>query len=310
MNRGRRREEIFSNDKDRQTFLKLLSEITDLYKIEIHAYALLPNHYHLLIHTPEGNLSRCMRHLNGVYTQKYNYFHKTDGSLFRGRYKAIVVDKEEYLLELIRYIHRNPLRAKLEKVIGQYQWCSHGGYMSDKSREEWLHVDEVLVMFSKYEKEARRKLKTFVDKEVPKDLMKRLESVNWPVVLGGKDFKEEIKKLYRGKDIDIKEVPDYRKKLVQDENGRKEIDELINNNRDILNKKRNKTDIAKRRALIYVLRREYMLSIKEISRRIGGITSSAVSKHYKKAEEDMTEGTGAFAEVERLIRGLKFIIKT
>jgi REP element-mobilizing transposase RayT len=99
MNRGRRKEDIFQDDRDREMYLEVLEQIFRLFKIEIHAYSLMANHYHLLLCTPEGNLARAIRHLNGVYTQKYNKRHKIDGSLFRGRYKSIVVDKEEYLSE-------------------------------------------------------------------------------------------------------------------------------------------------------------------------------------------------------------------
>ncbi|MBU0683615.1 MAG: transposase [Candidatus Omnitrophota bacterium] len=310
MNRGRRREKIFIRNKDYQVFLEILSEITKLYRVEIHAYVMMPNHYHLLIHTPEGNLSRCMRHLNGVYTQKFNYYHKTDGSLFRGRYKSILVDKEEYLLELVRYIHRNPLGTRLEKELGEYEWSSYRGYMSDKERQEWLKVEEVLMKFSKYGKEARRDLKAYLKGETSDDITRRLESVNWPAVLGEKFFKEKIKRMCQGVEIDIKEIPDYKKKIINDEEGRGEIEALIEKNRDEINKKRNKRDVGKRRAIIYILRRGYMLTIKEISRRIGNITTSAVSRHYKNAEEDMRKKEGAYAEIEKLAKDVKFIFKT
>jgi len=113
MNRGRRGEQIFSRSGDYEVFIELLKEATDLWGVQISAYCLMPNHYHLLIQTPQGNISRCMRHINGVYTQRYNRLHKCDGQLFRGRYKSILVEQDSYLLELVRYIHRNPLRAGL-----------------------------------------------------------------------------------------------------------------------------------------------------------------------------------------------------
>ena len=111
MNRGRRGEEIFTDDKDYAAFIDLLKEINDDYKVKVSAYCLMSNHYHLLVQTPDSNISRAMRHLNGVYTQRYNRIHHSDGPLFRGRYKAILVEADSYLLELLRYIHRNPLGA-------------------------------------------------------------------------------------------------------------------------------------------------------------------------------------------------------
>jgi len=116
MNRGRRREKIYYDKKDYEQFLKVLEETSSLFSVEIHAYTLMPNHYHLLIRTPKGNLSRGMRHINGVYTQRFNNKYKIDGSLFRGRYKSILVEEESYLLELVRYIHRNAYKAKGDTI--------------------------------------------------------------------------------------------------------------------------------------------------------------------------------------------------
>ena len=91
-----------------------------------------------------------MRHINGVYTQRFNKAHHIDGQLFRGRYKSILIDAESYLLELIRYIHRNPIEAGLEKQLGKYSWSSHQGYLSDAKKWDWLYKDFVLLMFSNH----------------------------------------------------------------------------------------------------------------------------------------------------------------
>ena len=113
MNRGRRGEEIFAGKNDYTAFIDLLKELVENYNIKIAAYSLISNHYHLLVQTPDANISRSMRHLNGVYTQRFNRIHNCDGQLFRGRYKSILVEGDSYLLELVRYIHRNPLEAGL-----------------------------------------------------------------------------------------------------------------------------------------------------------------------------------------------------
>jgi len=125
MNRGRRSEEIFTDKQDYNTFLQLIRESIEMWNVRVGAYCLMTNHYHLLIQTPEANLSRCMRHLNGVYTQRFNKLHHLDGQLFRGRYKSILVDADSYLLQLANYIHRNPLRAGLVEKLDEYSWSSH-----------------------------------------------------------------------------------------------------------------------------------------------------------------------------------------
>ena len=113
MNRGRRGEAVFEDGDDYQSFVQLIKESVEMWNVRIAAYCLMPNHYHLLIQTPDANLSRCMRHIDGVYTQRFNRAHDCDGPLFRGRYNSILVDEDSYLLELVRYIHRNPIRLGL-----------------------------------------------------------------------------------------------------------------------------------------------------------------------------------------------------
>ncbi len=130
MNRGRRAESIVSDGVDYKLFTELLKETSEMWNIRISAYCLMQNHYHILVQTPEANISRSMRHLNGVYTQRYNRRHRCDGQLFRGRYKSILIDTDSYLLQAVRYIHRNPLKVGLVQNIDTYKWSSHKGYIS------------------------------------------------------------------------------------------------------------------------------------------------------------------------------------
>jgi len=130
MNRGLSHRDIFLEDKGRESFLDLLSDITRLWKVEIYAYCLMNNHYHLLLSTPAVGLARAMRHLDGIYTQKFNRVHHRDGPLFRGRYKAILIDAEAYFLSVLRYIHRNPVGAGSVRDMDRYRWSSHWGYLN------------------------------------------------------------------------------------------------------------------------------------------------------------------------------------
>jgi REP element-mobilizing transposase RayT len=109
--RGNAGSSIFKDDKDRLTLLKVLKDVNDRYHWFCHAYCLMDNHYHLVIETPDGNLSRGMRHLNGVYTMRFNRDHQRVGHVFQGRYKAILIQKESHLLEVCRYVVLNPVRA-------------------------------------------------------------------------------------------------------------------------------------------------------------------------------------------------------
>ena len=315
MNRGRRKEPIFFEAWDYDLFLKVLKEAHRLFKIEIHAYAFMPNHYHLLIRTPEGNLSRAMRHINGVYTQKINKRMKTDGSLFRGRYKSIVIHAEEYLLELVRYIHQNPLKAGLEDRLGEYKWSSYRGYLNKEAGVDWLYKKEVLKLFSEYENESIRKLKIFMNEEMPPELIKTMESVKWPVFLGGAKFKEKIEKLLKGKEIDGREIPQYKDevKFRGPRLGNEGLKKLIEMKKDILRAKWSRTLLRQRRALFFIMKDATSKSNKEIRtllQGISGITDSAIAKQYRMAVEEVDNRKGCYEEVKKFMEELKSLFET
>jgi REP element-mobilizing transposase RayT len=205
MNRGRRSEIIFSGQKDYHRFIDLLTESCELWNIRISAYCLMPNHYHLLIQTPDGNLSRCMRHINAVYTQRYNRANGYDGQLFRGRFKSILVDGDTYLLQLVRYIHRNPLRSNLIRDLDNYKWSSHVGYISTAAKWNWLYKDFVLSMLSSKQIDQMRSYKRFVRLDDSKEMLQVFESPRWPPFLGGTQFLDWVKVTFfekkRGKEV-------------------------------------------------------------------------------------------------------------
>jgi len=143
MNRGAGSRKIFNNDEERVLFLAIIAEAHIQYNIEIHSYCLMSNHYHLLIKTPFSNLGRAMRHINGVYTQRYNRLNITDGPLFRGRYKSILIDSDAYLLQLSKYIHLNPLEARMVDDLSDYKWSSYQAYIGNCARPSWLFQSEI-----------------------------------------------------------------------------------------------------------------------------------------------------------------------
>lgn len=198
MNRGLGRRNIFLSDKDRRGFFDVLSEASEMFKMQIHAYCLMDNHYHLLIHTPEGRLGRGMRHVNGVYTQKFNKKHFTDGPLFRGRYKALLVDSDEYLLELVRYIHLNPVEARICDDPKKHPWTSHFAYLSEKDRPDWLNVAEVLGRFASNEQNARHEMDAFVRAGVPHKFKKDLREMK--TMLGAQGFQEWVYRNFCGEE--------------------------------------------------------------------------------------------------------------
>lgn len=207
MNRGRRGENIFEGDEDHKIFFDLLKESAKLWNVRISAYCLMNNHYHILGQTPQGNLSRFMRHLNGVYTQRYNRLHGYDGQLFRGRFKSILVEEESYLLELVRYIHRNPLRAGIVNKIDDYAWSSHSGYLSWAKSWDWLHKDFILTMLTADTRKQKKAYREFIGQKDSKELLDLFERKKLPPLLGSEKFISWVRKTFFKKKKD-RQIPE------------------------------------------------------------------------------------------------------
>ena len=196
VNRGRRGENIFEAEEDRKIFITLLKESAALWGVRISAYCQMSTHYHILAQTPQGNLSRFMRHLNGVYTQRYNRLYGFDGQLFRGRFKSILVEEDSYLLELVRYIHRNPLRAGMVKNLDEYAWSSHHGYLSRAKNWAWLHKDFILAILAADKKKRRQAYLRFMEQDDSDELLDIFERKKWPSLLGSENFISWIKETF------------------------------------------------------------------------------------------------------------------
>ena len=158
MHRGARKAPIFKIATDCTGFLEIVADTVERFELEVHAYSLMPNHYHLLVCSRLGNLSRSMQHLNGTYTQWLNQRHRWDGPVFRGRFKSQLVTKEEHLRILIAYIHLNPVVAGLVKSVRDEAWTSFRAYMNKESVPDWLTTGFFLDLF-----DGRRKLNSFVE---------------------------------------------------------------------------------------------------------------------------------------------------
>ena len=196
MNRGISRACIFDIDDDYGMFMAILEETSKYFGVKVIAYCLMTNHYHLLIHTPKGNLSRAMRHLSGVYTQRYNRLHKKDGPLFRGRYRAILIQEDEYLTHLIRYIHLNPIQANLVADLTKYPHTSHHDYLKGKDRALWLSVRHGLAFFAPKLKESLLAYRMFLKDGIDPRTLSFYNKTNQSSILGDVDFIEDIRNKY------------------------------------------------------------------------------------------------------------------
>ena len=202
--RGNARQAIFTDDEDRGGFLDILSMVVERFKWLCHAYCLMENHYHLLIETPNANLSKGMRELNGVYTQGFNQRYRRVGHLFQGRYKAIIVEKNNHLLSLCRYVVLNPVRVGLIKKPEQWRWSNYKATIGLAKRPSFLTIDWVLSQFGGRKRVAMEKYRRFVmegiDKESP------WETLKGQIFWGTDEFIKQLSGLLDEKES-IKEVP-------------------------------------------------------------------------------------------------------
>jgi len=194
--RGNEQKDIFKSQRDREKFLEYLDSATTRYGAVIHAYCLMSNHYHLLLETPGGNLSEIMRHINGAYTTYFNVKRKRAGHLLQGRYKAILVEADEYLVELSRYIHLNPVRVGIIERPEQYPWSSYLSYTGHSKPPAWLRPGFILGCFAKQIDDARKRYRTFVEDRLGKEYDSPLKKSIGTSILGSVAFVEEISTAY------------------------------------------------------------------------------------------------------------------
>jgi len=209
--RGDGRDDIYLNDHDRRYFLEVLSSVYERFNWVVHAYCLMSNHYHLLIETPDANLSQGMRQLNGVYTQLFNRHHSRVGHVFQGRYKAILVEKESYLLELSRYIVLNPVRAQMVRTAKEWPWSSYRATAGFKKPESWLMVDWLLSSFSARKSLAIKRYREFV--AAGRNQPAPWEELRNQIYLGSEEFVDEMQVNIKT-DADLSEIPSSQKRQV------------------------------------------------------------------------------------------------
>lgn len=198
--RGNEKKAVFKDDSDRKAFLKTIAQLNKRYNWICHAYCLMDNHYHLLLETPDGNLSIGMRQLNGVYTQAFNRRNKRTGHLFQGRYKAILIQKDSHLLEVCRYVVLNPVRARIVQSPGAWEWSSYRATGGRGNLHPCLTVDWVLGQFSTNREKSEKEYQQFVQQGIGKESI--WTDVKGQAILVKADFADGlIDYLRRHKDI-------------------------------------------------------------------------------------------------------------
>lgn len=257
ISRGNAGNDVFFRDRDRMDFLSVLADAVKRYNWLCHAYCLMSNHYHLVIETPDGNLSQGMRHLNGVYTQKCNWKNERKGHIFQGRYKSILVEKDNYLMQVCRYIALNPVRAGLVKSPGEFRWSSYNHTAGLLAAPDFLTVDWVRGFFSTNQAKARECYREFVREGIDDE---SIGDIRGRAMLGQAEFIEKCQE-FMGEKKECKEVP--RKQRIPN---RPQLSALLNG-----------SNKAERAAQIYIAHVQYGYRLKEIADHLG-VHYTTVSK--------------------------------
>ncbi len=317
--RGNEKNAIFKDDGDRETFLNILQESIEKYKVELHGYVLMDNHFHLILHTPLGNLNRFAQRFNTAYTGYYNRRHKRVGHLYQGRYKAVLVDKDAYLLELSRYIHLNPVR--IQKVYKQrlsdrlaqlrnYRWSSNRGYGFVRYRDNFVCYSSVLGYLGGDNDDGRKRYREFVEEGLTKEIESPFKDVKGQVVLGETGFVDwvyqNVLKKNKGK-LDLTEQPGS-KKLIKEIHVDKIVDQICETfmvERNQLLKRRSNAQEA-RMVLIELCCRYLLLhkSLREIGRELGGLTVGGMSHARKRLQERLKQNDFLRSQFNRCVIAL------
>ena len=202
--RGNERKPIFKDEADFELFLEVLGEVCDRHNWVIHSWCLMTNHYHLLLETPDANLSAGMRQLNGVYTVRFNRRYGRVGHLFQGRYKGILVDKSAYLLELNRYIVLNPVRAGMVDSPRKWLWSSYLQTLGLADSPNWLAIDQTLLLFGQNRQQACQRFIQFVASGRGVNVWQHLSH---QIFLGDESFVSEQQQRIKDLQLDLNEVP-------------------------------------------------------------------------------------------------------
>lgn len=293
LSKGNRGEYIFHEDGGKEYFLHVLQSVAERYAIELYAYCIMGNHYHLLIGVPVGMLSRVMHTIQSAYGSYLRREKGWIGHVFAGRYKSLCVEKEGYLLELSRYIHLNPVRAGIAKKPEEYQWSSYQYYAGKDNKPEWLHMEWLLQEYGKTYKTAWKNYREFVEAATGSSMSFPIEGIVGQAVLGRQEFVEKVVAGI-GTDKHLKDIISKRFfiKAVS-------LDKL----HQAVCQYYRVEDIAKGRAggrvrdmFVYLAKRETAAQNSEIGQMAGGITYSAVTQRNIRTIRQLEQDAHAMEE--------------
>ncbi|MEE8329451.1 MAG: transposase [Thermodesulfovibrionia bacterium] len=296
--RGNDRKKVYFCKTDYPKFLEYIAKAKKKYGILLHCYVLMSNHYHLIIETPDANLSKALHHINGSYTSYINNKRKRSGHLFQGRYKAIVVSKDSYLSELSRYIHLNPVRAGIVQSPEEYPYSSYKAYIS-KEKDNLLNQELVLGLLCGNEMQAKRKYRKFVDSAIGAEPDSPFENVYGGIILGANKFIKDTLSRIKEEYLQREEISN--RKLLQSRHDVEEVIEAVARyfkaGREYLINNRNRRC---RKIAIYLLKKHTGVTNREIGEIFGGLSYSAVSRGNERFQTQLQKDRKLKKEIKKI----------
>ena len=298
--RGNERGKIFFSKRDYEKFREYIAEAQLKFGLILHAYVLMTNHYHLIIETPEKNLSRIMHHINSSYTSYTNIKRKRSGHLFQGRYKAILVDKDSYLLELSRYLHLNPVRVNMVQRPEEYAQSSYGTYTGSRT-EKLVSNKLILDMLDKDETKARERYRVFVESALGEPIESPSKKVYGGIILGGERFIREVLSRIESEQVEVAEIS--HRKALRKTVGMEELTAAVCKHYRVSWEEitRNKRSEA-RKAAIYLVKKYTGASNQEIGELFGNVSYSAVAKVCQSFANQMKEDRELQRRIEEFMK--------
>lgn len=275
--RGIEKKQIFRSSQDKEKFLSYIDLAHTTYTAVIHSYILMDNHFHLILETPKANLSKIMHYLNMSYAAYFNAKYKRNGPLYQGRFKAILVQADEYIHLLSRYIHLNPVRAERANSPEEYPWSSYRYFISKQEPPRWLQTDFILSIMDNNALKAKLIYKQFILDGIGREKNSITDNTHKGFVLGNKDFFESIKKKFVNVEYNP-EVP-----LIKELKYRKEVtleyivemaEKYLKNNRKL-----------KRKLGLYLSRKYTQKTLNEIAGFYGNITDTGVTQAFTRVQK-------------------------
>ena len=315
--RGNKRANIFRDDKDRKKFLQILRESVALFNVEVHCYVLMDNHFHFLLKTLEANLGRFMQRFNTAYITYFNLRHESVGHLYQGRYKAILVEADEYLLELSRYIHLNPVRVDRYRnlpferkisMLRSYCWSSFPGYVLSRQADDFVRYDMVLAYMGGDNKRGRAAYRDFVLQGMALDMDNPLKKTRGNAILGTDNFmawvSENILKQRELLVYDYSHLKEIKKAIPI-----KELAEAVAKEYGVkaeeISKSRSRHKEARQVLLDITYRTNFkMVSLKEMGQELGGVSGERINQVHKKVQIELKQNKQLEERIEKIMESL------